>query len=156
MRERIRKRRIAFAAWALSLLALTFAVGTFWFPFGYLTPNRQVFVQNAKVAVLDYPLGAEIHYGWDFLEWDAMPSTLSEAWSDFLGQSDLPSKQLLIPLGWPSMLAMLVTTLLFWHPLRIAKPGYCLRCGYNLSGNASGRCPECGAATVPAGTNDRQ
>lgn len=24
------------------------------------------------------------------------------------------------------------------------RPGHCKRCGYNLSGNVSGRCPECG------------
>ena len=28
--------------------------------------------------------------------------------------------------------------------------GLCIACGYNLSGNASGRCPECGAA-IPSG-----
>ena len=26
-------------------------------------------------------------------------------------------------------------------------PGHCQKCGYNLTGNVSGRCPECGEAT---------
>lgn len=37
----------------------------------------------------------------------------------------------------------------FRHPPR---PGTCKRCGYDLTGNVSGRCPECGTpvgATVP-------
>lgn len=28
---------------------------------------------------------------------------------------------------------------------RRAREGCCLQCGYNLTGNVSGRCPECGA-----------
>ena len=28
-------------------------------------------------------------------------------------------------------------------------PGHCKRCGYDLTGNVSGRCPECGALTPP-------
>ncbi|MHC4698780.1 MAG: hypothetical protein ACYTFA_18780, partial [Planctomycetota bacterium] len=29
-----------------------------------------------------------------------------------------------------------------WYRLRM---GWCIFCGYNLTGNLSGRCPECGA-----------
>lgn len=34
---------------------------------------------------------------------------------------------------------------------RRALPGACRRCGYNLAGNVSGRCPECGTAVVVVG-----
>lgn len=27
---------------------------------------------------------------------------------------------------------------------RVAQVGHCFRCGYNLTGNTTGRCPECG------------
>jgi hypothetical protein len=33
------------------------------------------------------------------------------------------------------------------------RPGLCLRCGYNLTGNLSGVCPECGAAVVASPSN---
>ena len=38
----------------------------------------------------------------------------------------------------------LVTGILWWLDRRIP-PGHCQKCGYDLTGNVSGRCPECGA-----------
>lgn len=32
-------------------------------------------------------------------------------------------------------------------------PGHCQRCGYDLTGNASGICPECGRSSLPTGNN---
>ena len=47
------------------------------------------------------------------------------------------------------LLAVAVPTLLAWRfwPKPI-KPGHC-RCGYNLTGNQSGKCPECGVEVQP-------
>lgn len=33
---------------------------------------------------------------------------------------------------------------LFYRDRRRIRPGFCLRCGYNLTGNTSGVCSECG------------
>ncbi len=38
-----------------------------------------------------------------------------------------------------------------WKRRRRSRHGLCLHCGYNLTGNTSGRCPECGSPT-PAAT----
>jgi len=35
------------------------------------------------------------------------------------------------------------TAYLWWHARRFP-PGHCQKCGYDLTGNVSGRCPECG------------
>jgi tRNA(Ile2) C34 agmatinyltransferase TiaS len=42
------------------------------------------------------------------------------------------------------------------RPLRNPKPGICANCGYDLTGNASGRCPECGARTPSTGEKARE
>ena len=38
------------------------------------------------------------------------------------------------------------TAALFWRDRRRPKPGHCRKCGYDLTGNVSGVCPECGRA----------
>jgi hypothetical protein len=42
----------------------------------------------------------------------------------------------------PFLFVAIPTAFLFWHDRRIL--GYCLKCDYNLTGNISGVCPECG------------
>lgn len=44
------------------------------------------------------------------------------------------------------IVAALPTAFLFWRDSRYP-PGHCQRCGYDLTGNVSSVCPECGRAT---------
>ena len=47
-----------------------------------------------------------------------------------------------------------------WNHWRHYPPGHCQVCGYNLTGNVSGICPECGTlipeGTVPLNKTDHQ
>lgn len=43
----------------------------------------------------------------------------------------------------PLVLALLMV-ISVWHERRRRCQGRCLKCGYNLTGNLSGVCPECG------------
>ena len=52
---------------------------------------------------------------------------------------------MLAPL-WEAVILFCVPAMFaLWWPARFqAEPGHCRRCGYDLTGNLSGRCPECG------------
>jgi hypothetical protein len=50
----------------------------------------------------------------------------------------------LLPLWIPFLFFALPTAFLFWRDHRPLPPHCCQRCGYDLTGNTSGTCPECG------------
>ncbi|MBP7747344.1 MAG: hypothetical protein KA383_14585 [Phycisphaerae bacterium] len=56
-----------------------------------------------------------------------------------------------VPLWIPLALLALLTAALWWRERRPFPPGCCRTCGYDLRGNQSGRCPECGVACAIAG-----
>jgi hypothetical protein len=56
-------------------------------------------------------------------------------------------KQLVAPLWLPVALLTPLTIFLDRRDRRRRPPGHCQSCGYNLTGNTSGICPECGVAT---------
>ena len=75
-----------------------------------------------------------------------VPQKLGLRWSEVSWQNGEPI--VVIP-PWLALLFVAVpTAFLFWRDSRIP-PGHCRKCGYNLMGNVSGRCPECGEACKP-------
>lgn len=50
---------------------------------------------------------------------------------------------------WMLLAALALPTALLWHTdrRRPIPSGQCRKCGYDLTGNVSGRCPECGKGT---------
>jgi hypothetical protein len=55
-----------------------------------------------------------------------------------------PNWSLVLPLWIPFVLIAIPTAALWWRDRRRIRPGCCRKCGYNLTGNVSGVCPECG------------
>ncbi len=53
---------------------------------------------------------------------------------------------ILIVISYPIMIVTSVATVRSFLPDEIKRRGYCVACGYNLCGNTSGVCPECGQA----------
>ncbi len=49
-----------------------------------------------------------------------------------------------VPLWLPVAFLTTATAALWLIDGRLERPGHCARCGYDLAGNVSGRCPECG------------
>jgi hypothetical protein len=54
------------------------------------------------------------------------------------------------PIVIPLCVVAAASVLLFYRASHRPKPGFCDNCGYNLTGNVSGICPECGTAISPA------
>jgi len=51
---------------------------------------------------------------------------------------------LFVPLWIPFLLVLVPTAYLWYRDWRAIPPGHCQKCGYDLTGNESGGCPECG------------
>lgn len=59
----------------------------------------------------------------------------------------------MVPLWLPFIVVAVPTTIL-WRRDRRIPPTHCQNCGYDLTGNVSGRCPECGKPTpIPCGSS---
>ena len=52
--------------------------------------------------------------------------------------------EIVIPMWFLLALAFILTAYLWYRDRRRWPPGHCQKCGYDLTGNESGRCPECG------------
>ena len=60
----------------------------------------------------------------------------------------LRNYQILLPLWIPFLLITIPIAFLWWRDRRIPL-GHCQRCRYDLTGNTSGVCPECGTQAKP-------
>ena len=56
-----------------------------------------------------------------------------------------PRKIYSMPLIPPLLVLIIPTAYLWWRDRRRIPPGHCQKCGYDLTGNVSGVCPECGS-----------
>ena len=54
------------------------------------------------------------------------------------------AKEFFLPLWIPFLFVTTPTAFFFWRDRRQIPQGHCQKCGYNLTGNTSGICPECG------------
>lgn len=99
-------------------------------------------------------------------QWSWIPSFHSgEYWANTnrsrFGGLVFPAYQIHLPLYSPILIGLLISGLLGVRTWRRrgdqGRTGMCRSCGYNLTGNTSGRCPECGAEILKpkaAGANE--
>ncbi len=151
MRRRIQKHRLAFFAWLMSLALLAATAATFWLPFGHMSNTRQVFVVNGRVYVLKLSPVAKSDFGWHRFKRDEIRLSWNEMIISPAGGAGVylapdPDRAAL-PLDGAAAFAAAATTVLFWRRPRRSIFPRCADCGYDLAGNTSGRCPECGTLT---------
>jgi hypothetical protein len=74
-----------------------------------------------------------------------LPQAPRDQWTPFFGRSNVGRTWVAaVPLWIPFVLVAVPTAVLWWRDRRRIPPGHCRKCGYNLTGNLSGVCPECG------------
>ena len=152
---RTRARRIA--KWIGLVVCVVFAVAwvvsfAVMFGYGWNRPGRSTILAVSSrslilVTVISDSLNQGASGGW------AVGSALS---TETLWLPDTDSRQTsmgsggtatmntsVLPLWIPCLLTAIPTLILWRRDSRIP-PGHCRQCRYNLTGNVSGRCPECG------------
>lgn len=132
-----RSRRILkIAKWPLAVLAL-------------LSVAVWITAANWMVIVGSSPLFVLINNGCIVVRADAVDGVMIAKWTGFNAWFVRPWDWKSIPAWWLPAIALPLTVALFAVDRRHARPGHC-RCGYDLTGNMSGRCPECGTETQGA------
>jgi len=79
------------------------------------------------------PNGWSIAREWSYRSW----------WLDFLAPR-IQSNHAWLPLWIPFVLVGAPLAVAWGRERARVPPGHCRKCGYDLTGNISGRCPECG------------
>ena len=105
-----------------------------------LSDNHACAIRNGAVVVQKPLYGAL----WIAYERTRKPGKLN--WWFLSHQS--PSTFFVTPL-WIPLALIAVPTIWLWRRDRRFPDGHCLRCGYNLTGNVSGKCSECGNIVEP-------
>ena len=121
------------------IVAITWLVSVRW-TFGY-SGGESVYVVFAGQIRIVYATYIPPHMrGWNIHRRKAIE--VSKSWPE-KHVSRLGHTLLIVPLWLPLGILLFPTALLWWCNLGRPRGG-CRNCGYDLTGNVSGTCPECG------------
>ena len=135
------------------LIATAFVVSVFWtvdYYESFTRPPATLVLRAGMFSCVTRDLsGDPWPNGWLVTRTKSMELVL---WPEEIYTKYPDARVLRIPLWMPFSAVLLPTILLWFLDRRRPRPGHC-RCGYNLTGLTSGRCPECGAPALasPAG-----
>ena len=117
------------------ILALLLSSAQAFFSFGGAARGTEVWMAAGRSAVVGQFVFIAVAFGalaWSFVEGD-----FSVLYVASNSHSELPLFYLPV--------LLLLGTIAWILTRKTPKPGHCRKCGYDLTGNVSGRCPECGA-----------
>jgi hypothetical protein len=163
MRRRSRTRRVAkWVGTRLSVLILVAGLISLRFTVScWSSSGDSVLLGDGRLALsltsrneggLD-AAGARPHASWGIALWRSrLPLTGPWLWRPYAGYDSFARGEteffVWIPLWLPFVICVLPSCLLWWLDRRRTRAGFCVECGYDLTGNVSGRCPECGTPIV--------
>lgn len=119
---------VGFVLSGVIAMLFTFSV---WYTFGYLGRTGGVLVTSGVLAITAdsvSPHGIQLSANTSHAPY-SLPTTSGPF--------------VTIPL-WLPFLAVSVASAIAWQRSRRKPPGHCQKCGYDLTGNVTGVCPECG------------
>ncbi len=135
--RRIRRRRLAWVLLTISLLSAVAVPASAFLRVVIVSPGYAIGMAKGAFGVVNHR-GVE----WDF-EFEYGPENWDSQYA-LVPTLDLTRWEVTVPV-WLTFVVISVLTAIAFRRGRIP-PGYCRKCGYNLTGNVSGRCPECGTA----------
>ena len=130
---------------ACSLSALLWGASLFWHVIYWGQPTV-ITLRSGVVGIghNDFPFNGW-NIQWRPLEWGQAFGFTLPGWR--FGPNT--SGAMRIPLWIPTTLLLLPVVFWWRRDRRRIRPGCCLRCGYDLTGNTSGVCSECGEKLTP-------
>ena len=144
IRQRSRLRRtMKWVGLVLCVLTVTaFGVGLRWGIF-LETPHGGLGLGAGCLAII---VGADLGSEWGITDLGEITWHAITWWP---GRRGSVYPLVVVPLWLPLLVFGLATAVLWWRDRRLP-PGHCQTCAYDLTGNESGRCPECGCDVVPS------
>ncbi len=142
LRSRTRRALKWIATGLCVIIVVIWLVSTHW-TISYTATARGYGVSLGSLELVDIT-HPEVVRGWlvfrhpkqGLIHW---PRTVHASWGT---STMVPLWLFFVPVALP-------TATLWWLDRRRYPPGHCQKCGYDLTGNVSGRCPECGSSLDP-------
>jgi hypothetical protein len=143
---------------AIVSASLTVALGALWIAnlwctVAWFDGKRELKVSGGEL-IARIPSQTEVFYMWDshpgwdwWSEWTPRAVWKLPRTTDMFQSTIGPWTETIVPFWLLVIVSAAPGLVLLWHHRRQRAPGSCRRCGYDLTGNVSGICPECGATT---------
>ena len=135
----VRSDRSRIARWALATTGLLTVVWVLSIFFVIRIPGG-TWTARVGFGAFDFFTPATQPPGWRVSQFSARPPKAIPSWGSLRG-----GWFMVVPL-WPLIVSLAVAGAYSSWRRRRPRTGHCVTCGYNLKGNVSGVCPECGTA----------
>lgn len=141
---RLMVRSLSVCGLLLSAALIVMAACSLRVAYGYCAPGFGVgcFLGSAVIGIPE-PLDRLESTYWSSRSLSQVRKATKTFWDAFPESAARTGVWIRVPL-WMPLLALFPPSLIVFRHSRRPNRGYCSKCGYDLTGNVSGTCPECG------------